>query len=166
MLIPFYRSAPYKYVERKRKKVEITSVDYKVGVMVRFRERFYLKPIKTEFDFKSCDADSNIVVGMDYETIKEPVEVFKFALKVKLSADEYKENAFSYKGKSLKSEEEYVINRAKNTYEFKRNMNDLLACMPKDREYEVDIFVLWEEVDGKKVNTEVIDEWTEYVAEY
>lgn len=165
MLIPFYKSAPRKYVEKKRKEVEITSVDYKVGVMVHFKERIYLKLIETKFDFESYDADSNIPIELDYKKIREPAETYKFGLIVKLSAYEYKENAFSY-FRNMHKEEEYVINKAKDTYEFKKNMSDLLANMPADREYEVDVFVLREEVDGKKVNSQVVAEWTEYVAEY
>lgn len=148
MLIPFYRSAPEKYVERKRKEVEITSVDYKVGVMVRFKERI---------TYKEHSIEEDGVIKLTYEKVRESAESYKFGLIVKLSADEYKENASSYF-----KEEEYVINKAKNTYEFKKNMNDLLANMPVDREYEVEIIML----DDKKVNNQVIAEWTEYVAEY
>lgn len=156
MLIPWFKSVPEKYVEKKRKKVEITSVDYKVGVMVRFKERITYKEYSVEEDG---------IIKLMCEKVREPAESYKFGLMVKLSAYEYKENAFSY-GSNRDKEEEYVINKAKDTYEFKRNMNDLLANMPADREYEVEVFVLREEVDGKKVNKEVIAEWTEYVAEY
>lgn len=156
MLVPWFKSVPRKYVERKRKEVEITSVDYKVGVMVHFKERIMYK----EHSVKEDD-----VVKLTYERIREPAETYKFGLIVKLSADEYKENAFSY-FRNMHKEEEYVINKAKDTYKFKKNMNDLLANMSADREYEVEIFVLREEVDGKKVNSQVVDEWTEYVAVY
>lgn len=151
MLIPFYKSAPRKYVEKKRKEVEITSVDYKVGVMVHFKERVM---------YKEHSIKEDGVIKLTYEKIREPAESYKFGLIVKLSADEYKENASSYF-----KEEEYVINKAKNTYEFKKNMNDLLANMSADREYEVEVFML-NEFDGKKVNSRVINKWTEYVAEY
>ena len=152
MLIPWFKSVPEKYVEKKRKKVEITSVDYKVGVLVRFKERI---------TYKEHSVREDGVIKLKYEKIREPAESYKFGLIVKLSADEYKENAFPYF-----KEEEYVINKAKDTYEFKKNMNDLLANMPVDREYEVEVFALREEVDGKKVNSRVVAEWTEYVAEY
>lgn len=151
MLIPFYKSAPRKYVEKKRKEVEITSVDYKVGVMVHFKERVM---------YKEHSVKEDGVIKLTYEKIREPAESYKFGLIVKLSADEYKENASSYF-----KEEEYVINKAKNTYEFKKNMNDLLANMPADREYEVEVFML-NEFDGKKVNSRVINKWIEYIAEY
>lgn len=151
MLIPFYKSAPRKYVEKKRKEVEITSVDYKVGVMVHFKERVM---------YKEHSVKEDGVIKLTYEKIREPAESYKFGLIVKLSADEYKENASSYF-----KEEEYVINKAKNTYEFKKNMNDLLANMSADREYEVEVFML-NEFDGKKVNSRVINKWIEYIAEY
>lgn len=151
MLIPFYKSAPRKYVEKKRKEVEITSVDYKVGVMVHFKERVM---------YKEHSIKEDGVIKLTYEKIREPAESYKFGLIVKLSADEYKENASSYF-----KEEEYVINKAKNTYEFKKNMNDLLANMSADREYEVEVFML-NEFDGKKVNSRVINKWIEYIAEY
>ena len=102
MLIPFYKSAPRKYVEKKRKEVEITSVDYKVGVMVHLKERVM-------YEEHSVKEDG--VIKLTYEKIREPAESYKFGLIVKLSADEYKENASSYF-----KEEEYVINKAKNTY--------------------------------------------------
>lgn len=156
MLIPWFKSVPEKYVEKKRRKSEITSVDYKVGVVVHFKERITYK----EYSIREDD-----VIKLTYEKIREPAETYKFGLIIKLSANEYKENAFSYISNRHK-EEEYVINKAKDTYEFKKNMNDLLANMPADREYEVKIFVLREEVDGKKVNSKVVDEWTEYVAIY
>lgn len=149
MIIPVFRS-PKKYVEQKCSETELVSVDYKVEVIISFKEKTYYKPVKS--------INGNTIT-LSVDTVTVEAKRYKLGISIQLSGREYEKNVNRH------NEEEYVGNKVKNSDEFKERLNELLFDMPEDVEYEIETRISLAP-DGLVKNTRVVREWTEYVAVY
>ena len=129
---------PAVYKEVVREESDLISVECKVRVYVTFKETCRMRELPTSLTFQCNDGYIQSPTTIMYDRI--PSDKYAFLVIVKLSAEAYETHRDDL--------ENYVFERARQSYDYANNLRYCIDRYGGGREYEVEEYLPIHEPDG------------------
>ena len=147
IIIPRF-SKPKSFVKSVRTEAEVISADFKINTVVKFEQH-----MTSYYETKTIHNGS--IIRIHNERI-EPEKRYGFQLKIIISGKEYEKNK--------KNIRRYVVDKIKQTDDYKRFLMECIRKGDADREYTIDTYIA-DECNNPNLHYN-INKIEEYIPQY
>lgn len=148
MIIIPRSSKPKSFVKSVRTEAEVISADFKINTVVKFEQH-----LTSYYETKTTHNGS--IIRIHNERI-EPEKRYGFQLKITISGKEYEKNK--------KNIRRYVVDKIKQTDDYKKCLMECIRKEDADREYAIDTYIA-DECNNPNLHYN-INKIEEYIPQY